>query len=203
MYEPLSLDYNLDALDSVISGETMFIHYEKLYKRYLKRLNDLLVKNNFDFKKDIVYVIQNINEFNPEDRENILFNAGGVLNHELYFKNLSPKGSEPKGEILQDINKNFGSFSNFKEEFKNKANTLKGSGYTFLVLDGDKLKIMNFGNQDSPYMHNLIPIFNMDIWEHAYFLDYFYKKDEYINNFFKIVSFDKINEEYQKANNKL
>ena len=198
MFLPLKLDYSLDSLADIISGETMFIHYEKLYKGYLSRLNNLLKENNFDFNNDIFYVINNINEFNPKDRVKILFNAGGVLNHELFFKNLNKNGNHyPDGKLLEDINITFGSFDNFKNEFKNMANNLMGSGYTFLVLDkNNQLKIMNFSNQDIPQIYGYKPILAFDMWEHAYFLDYLNKKDKYIDNFFKIVSFDKINEEY-------
>lgn len=205
MYSPLTLNYSLDGLEPIISGETMFIHYEKLYKKYLSRLNDLLSKNNYNFNNDKLYLISIINEFNNEDREKLKFNLGGVINHELYFDNLNKSGNHrPSGQLLEAINRNFGSFDKFKEEFKESANNIMGSGYTFLVVDNmNNLKIMNLSNQDSPYFYNYIPIFNLDIWEHAYFLDYLNKKDEYIDNYFQIVDFDKVNEKYQEAINKL
>ena len=120
--------------------------------------------------------------------------------HNLYFYNISNnKYLEPDGLIGKDINKYFGNYNNFKQEFTNKALNLKGSGYTFLVRDNiGTLKIINTSNEDSPYYYDYEPIIGLDLWEHSYFLDYYNDKNTYIANFFKIIDFNKINKYYEK-----
>lgn len=200
MYKAKKLNYDYNDLKPVLSGETVFIHYEKHYKGYLKKLNDLLIKANYDFDKNIENIVLNIDEFPIDMRGDILYNAGGVLNHELYFGNMNPVGSRrPIGALEEAINKKYGSFESFKEKFILEANKLVGSGYTFLVLDNnDELNIINLSNQDTPYSYEYKPIMALDLWEHAYYLDYQNKRSDYINNFFEIVSFDVINENYKK-----
>ncbi len=204
MYKPKSLNYEYNDLVPYISGETIFVHFEKHYKGYLNKLNDLLKSINYSFDKPIEYIVLHIDEFPINLRGDILYNAGGVLNHELYFSNMSNAASRrPIGQIEEAINKKYGNFDNFKKEFINVATKLVGSGYTFLVLDeNNDLKIINFTNQETPYSYGFKPIMTIDLWEHAYYLDYQNKRSDYINNFFEIVSFDVINENYKKALNK-
>lgn len=198
MYKKMQLSYSLDGLEPYISKETMEVHYNTLYTRYLNNLNEVLKKNNFNFsipKEDIYNIIK---RFPIEDRETILFNLGGVLNHELYFDTMTEVVKENKDFENILVNK-YISIDNFISKFSDKAKELKGSGYTFLVIDNDKeLAIVNLSNQDSPYRYGVIPIMNLDLWEHAYFLDYKADKAEYIKNFFKLVDFDKVNKRYEE-----
>ena len=176
MYEPYITDF------------TMNIH-NKILNNYINNINDI---------KDYVYAVNNIDEYPINERGNILFNLGGILNHQLFFGILG-KGemSESfKNKIIED----FGSISNFKEEFIKNANYVVGSGYTFLVLNKDnKLEIINTSNEDTPYSYGLKPIMNLDLWEHAYFLDYQNNRQEYINNFFSIVDFSKVSKIYEEV----
>ena len=196
MYSKMKLNYPYDGLEPYISKETLQIHYETLYTRYLNNLNQILKKNNFNFsipKEDIYNIIK---RFPIEDRDTILFNLGGVLNHELYFSTLTPYAKENNENMIL---KKYLSLNNFIEKFTDKAKELRGSGYTFLVMDNDKsLALINLPNQDSPYRLGLIPIMNLDLWEHAYFLDYHANKDEYIKNFFKLIDLNKIEERYKE-----
>ena len=197
MYTKMSLDYNLDELEPYISRETLNIHYNVLYERYLNNLNSLLKKNNFNFKipKEDIYNI--IKRLPIDDRESILFNLGGVLNHELYFSNLvsNEKSDERFNKLIES---KYMTLQNFIKRFSTKIRDIRGSGYTFLVIDKDKeLGLINLANQDSPYRMGLFPIMNLDIWEHAYFLDYKADKDGYINNYFKILNYSKIYERYE------
>ena len=143
----------------------------------------------------------NIDKFPIEKRGNILFNAGGVLNHNLYWFNISPlKNTHPVGKIASAIDIEYGSFENFKEEFIRKSSLLKGSGFTFLVVNKDgRLEIINTPNQETPYLYGLTPIMALDLWEHAYYLLYQNRRDEYINNFFNIVDFVEINKLYEET----
>ena len=128
-----------------------------------------------------------------ENRDEILFNLGGYLNHSLYFYNLTNKKKDIPIELLNLINKYFGSFSLFKEEFIDMAMEVKGSGYTFLVMDkNNKLRIINTSNQDTPYYYGFTPIMTIDVWEHAYYLKYTYLRKKYLENVFDIIDFDKV-----------
>lgn len=200
MYREKTLPYDYQALEPYIDTRTVGIHYNNHYKGYLNRLNNLLKEQNFKYQYPLAELPKHIDEFPIDVRGDILFNIGGVLNHELYFQNMSPnKNKEPKGVLKEAIEKKYGSFENFKNEFKRNAMLLKGSGYTFLVVKNSELQIVNMPNQETPYTYNMIPIMAIDLWEHAYYLKYQNNKEEYINNFFEIVDFDVILSLYEKA----
>ena len=132
-----------------------------------------------------------------QDIDDILFNLGGVLNHELYFKSIGKKS------IISDVLKNeieneFGSYENFVKLFSESANKLKGSGYTFLVINNKKLEIINMPNQVTPYLYGLIPLLCIDLWEHAYYINYENRKKDYIENFFNIIDFSSANDIFYK-----
>ena len=138
-----------------------------------------------------------IGKFNEEDQKDILYNLGGVLNHNLYFRSMSSKRVLPSGRLKNDIENKYESLNKFFLEFKNKALELKGSGYTFLVVTGDgKLDIINLSNQELPQSFGFIPLFNMDMWEHAYYLNYKNEKGNYIDNFLMIADFTNANRIY-------
>lgn len=199
MYKPLPLKYSDNALEPFISAYTINTHYNKHYQNYLNKLNETLTKLNYDYKEDLVTLVKNIEQFPLTERDTILYNAGGVLNHELYFSNMSPnKNNKPKGKLNDAINKQYGSFENFKNEFIKTSKLLVGSGYTMLVLNNDTLDIINVSNQETPYIYGLTPIMALDLWEHAYYLDYQNEKNNYILNFFEIVDFDVVEQNYEK-----
>lgn len=199
MYSPINLTYSVNALEPYIDGKTMLIHYEKHYMNYLNKLNELLGKYDFNFDIDKEFIFANIDQFKEEDRENILHNLGGVVNHELYFLNMSPNGKNiPFGSLETAINDKYGSYDNFKDEFIKHANELKGSGYVFLVLTpSGELDIISLYNQDSPYNYGLTPIMAMDVWEHAYYLKHQNDKNKYFNDFFNVLNFSYINNLYE------
>lgn len=201
MYKVVDLAYNYNALEPYIDERTMYFHYEKHYKGYLNKLNSILNSINYDYKDPLEVLVTKIDEFPIELRGDILFNAGGVLNHDLYFSELSPKkNTMPVDEIKKAIDSNFGSFENFKKKFIESASHVVGSGWTFLVLTpAKKLEIINTSNQETPYIYGLIPIMGIDLWEHAYYLLYQNRRNEYIDNFFNIIDFNVVNEIYKKA----
>lgn len=196
MFEKIKLTYN--TLSPYIDDETLDLHYNKHYGKYLNTLNKLLIENNYKFTS-LYDLLENISEINLNDRGEILFNLGGVLNHSLYFYNMSPLNKNiPIKELNDEINKTFGSYEEFKKEFKKSALNLQGSGYTFLVLDNNKLKIINTSNQDSPYYYGFIPILALDLWEHSYYLKYKNKKETYIDAWFNLIDYEKTNDLYLK-----
>lgn len=193
MYELKKLPYSYDALEPYIDTHTLGLHRNKHQKNYLDKLNALLLKNNYDFRYPLEELPKHIDEFNMEDRADILFNLGGVINHNIYFASMSFNKEEPNHTIQLLINRSFGNYDNFKQEFKKMALSIKGSGYTFLVIENGRLKLINLLNQDNPYNYNLIPLIGIDMWEHAYYINYENKKDIYIDNFLDIVSFKEAN----------
>lgn len=198
MYQAKSLKYNYDALEPNISSKTIDIHYNKHYLGYLNKLNNLLNSINYDYRYDVKDLIKHIDEFPIDIRDDILFYAGGVINHELYFDNLN--FSPLSGSLKEAIINKYGSVENFEKEFIKAANNLVGSGYTFLVVNRQKeLGIINTSNQETPYLYEMTPIMALDLWEHAYHLDYLNNRNQYILNFFNIINYSKVNENYEKT----
>lgn len=192
MYKAKPLKFSFNALEPYLSEETVRRHYI-IYTNYIKRLNDLIENNKYTLEE----TIKNIDEFPMENRDKILFLSSAILNHELYFENIGLNKSEPVGKLKQKIEQQYGSFEKFKEEFKKQASYVIGSGYTFLILNNNDLEIINTSNQENPYSYDLIPIMNIDLWEHAYYIDYF-NRQEYIDNFFSIIDFEEVNNNYEK-----
>lgn len=196
MYREETLNYT--TLKPVISDETLFLHYNKHYLGYLEKLNNLLKKNNYDNKYTKEELVSHIDIFPLSDRGDILYNLGGVINHELYFKILGGNGI-PNGEILKKINEDFKSVENFKEKIKEKAKKMVGSGYVFIVLNSNKkLDIIILSNQETPYSYGFIPIMAIDLWEHAYYLDYLNNRSTYVDKILTIIDYEKVNEIYKK-----
>ena len=190
LYLLCSLPYQYEALEPFIDTHTLGLHYQKHQKGYLKKLNELLEKNHYQYEYPMEVLSYHILDFSEKDREDILFNLGGVLNHNIYFQSMSNKKEMPSDLLMSKILQSFESFDQFKKLFKEQALKVKGSGYTYLVVDSDnKLLIINFLNQDCPYFHQLIPLLCVDLWEHAYYLNYENKRDLYIDNFFEVMDF--------------
>ena len=200
MYKEIILDYY--DLNPYINKETLLAHLN-IYKNSFNQLQELLIKENYNYTYSMKDLIKNIDIFPLNTRGEILYYLSSILNHNLYFYNISnQKNTQPIGTIKKDIDKYFGNYNNFKAEFIKKALNLKGSGYTFLVREKDgNLKIINTSNEDSPYYYNLDPIITLDLWEHAYFIQYKNNKLAYINNFFKLLDFNKINKYYERLLN--
>jgi len=193
-----NLPYSYEALEPFIDTHTLGLHYQKHQKGYLKKLNELLAKNNYNFKYPMEILDNHIDEFFETDQNDILFNLGGVLNHIIYFHSMSPKKVMPIGVLETKILNTFESLDNFKRLFKESAMKVKGSGYTYLVLDkNNDLLIINTLNQDCPYFHELIPLLCIDLWEHAYYINYENKRDLYIDNFFEVMDFKFANKIYE------
>ena len=197
MYEKIKLDYS--SLDPYITEKTIYINYYNYYGNYIDNLNKLLIKNNYDYIYSMEELIDRIDMFNLEDRDDILYNLMGSLNHELFFYTISPYGkNKPIGNIKNKIEEEFGTYDKFREEFIKKALELKGSGYTFLVVNDSKLQIINTSVEDSALLYGFIPLLVIDMWEHAYYLDYEDNKLDYINNWFKLIVLEKLEKIYNK-----
>lgn len=205
MYKSVALPYDYNALEPVIDEKTVNIHYNKHYLGYLNKLNNFLNSVNYDYRYSKEDLVKHIDEIPLSIRDDVLYNLGGVINHELYFYSMGNKKiNVPIGSLNKKIIEQFGSFSNFKKKFIETSNYLVGSGYTFLIVNknGD-LEIINTPNQETPYLYDLIPIMALDLWEHAYYLLYQNRRSDYINNFFEIIDFNNINQNYEEALSKV
>jgi len=195
------LPYSYSALKKFVDPETMDIHYNKHYKGYVKKLNDALSSRKGDM--ELEDIVKSISKFDVKVRNN----AGGAFNHALFWKMLSPKKQTLKGGLLDKITKQYGSFKNFKEEFNKVALDRFGSGWAWLILTkNNKLKIMSTPNQDNPLMNVVegggYPLLGLDVWEHAYYLRYRNKRDQYINRFWNHINWEFVNDLYELRTNK-
>ncbi len=191
------LPYAYDALEPYIDTLTMQIHHDKHHQTYVDKLNaalekypDLQGKSVADLLKDFASV--------PEDIKTAVQNhGGGHANHSLFWTILDPKGGgSPTGELATAIDSAFTSFDKFKEDFTAAATNRFGSGWAWLVVDKGQLKITSTANQDSPLINGQIPLFGLDVWEHAYYLKYQNRRPEYISAFWNIINWPEIEKNF-------
>ncbi len=190
IFELPKLPYEAGALSPVISKQTIEFHHGKHHQAYINNLNNLIKGTSFEN----VTLEQIIKE-----AEGGIFNNGAqVWNHTFYFMSFAPEGTrEPQGALAQSINKQFGSFSGFKEQFNKAAATLFGSGWAWLVKKDDgTLDIVQESNAGNPLRKGLTPILTCDVWEHAYYLDYQNKRPDYVSSFWDILNWDVISKRY-------
>ena len=194
------LPYSYDALSPNISVFTMENHYSKHYLTYTTNLNNAIIGTPLEN----LTIEEVLAKLDPSVLD-IKNNAGGYYNHSLYFECIGPKaGGQPQGTLAEAIAKNFGSFENFTSAFKDEAAKQFGSGWVWLIVDKTgNLLITNTQNQDNPLMRNAAvsgkPILALDLWEHAYYLDYQYKRKNYVDAFFNVINWKKVSENYDEA----
>jgi superoxide dismutase, Fe-Mn family len=194
MFTLSDLPYAYNALEPFIDEETMRVHHDGHHATYVKNLNDILVGNDEFLTMDIEKLLKFLDKVPEEIRTKVKNNAGGHFHHSFFWEILRPNGGEePDGQLKELIDKTFGSFNSFKEKFNQSALSLFGSGWTWLVLNGKNLEIENTANQDSPVSLGKIPLFAIDLWEHAYYLKYKNKRVDYINAFWNVANWREIN----------
>ncbi|WP_141431563.1 superoxide dismutase SodA [Bacillus sp. 03113] len=194
------LPYAYDALEPTIDKETMNIHHTKHHNTYVTNLNAALEGNEELLSKSVEEVISNLDAVPEAVRTAVRNNGGGHANHSLFWTLLSPEGGgEPTGELAEAIASKFGSFESFKEEFAKAGATRFGSGWAWLVVNNGELEVTSTPNQDSPLMEAKTPILGLDVWEHAYYLNYQNRRPDYINAFFNVVNWDEVAKLYSAA----
>jgi Fe-Mn family superoxide dismutase len=189
-FELPPLPYALDALEPHISQKTLEFHHGKHHQAYVNNLNNLVPGSAFE-DADLEKIIK--------EADGGIFNNGAqVWNHTFYFNSFSPNGGgEPKGELAEAINKAFGSFDAFKDEFSKAAATLFGSGWAWLVKKDDgSLEIVKESNAGNPLRSGVTPILTCDVWEHAYYLDKQNKRPDYIADFWKVIDWNIVGGRY-------
>ncbi len=199
-FELPKLKYGFDALEPHIDARTMEIHHGKHHAGYTKKLNDAIEGTDLE-GKTIENILKNLDMSNKAVRNN----GGGFYNHRLFWEIMSPDGGgKPEGDLAKAIDKAYGSFEAFKDAFSSAAAGQFGSGWAWLcVHEGGKVEICSTPNQDNPIMPGVgcggHPILGIDVWEHAYYLNYQNKRPEYIDAFFNVIDWKEVSSRYAKA----
>ena len=194
------LPYAYDALEPYIDEETMHLHHDKHHNTYVTNLNAAIEKHPELGEKSVEELLADFDSVPEDIKTAVRNNGGGHANHSFFWEILAPNaGGEPTGAIKEAIEETFGSFADFKEEFKTAATGRFGSGWAWLVIKDGKLAITSTANQDSPLMVGQTPLLGVDVWEHAYYLKYKNVRPDYINAFWSVVNWDKVNDFYAKA----
>ncbi len=197
-YQLEPLPYSYDSLEPYIDEQTMKFHHDKHYQTYIDKLNAAL-ENYPDLQtKNLDDLLKNLNTIEEKIRPAIKNHGGGVWNHNFFWQILK-KEVAPAGQIAKAITDKFGDFEQFKKLFTESAGTLFGSGWTWLVLNQGELEIINKPNQDSPLTDGKTPLLTIDVWEHAYYLKYQNRRAEYIQNFFNVINWQKVEEIYLRS----
>lgn len=195
------LPYNANALSRAIDAETMRIHHGRHHQTYVTNLNNALKDQPNLQKLSVEAMLRNLNAVPQAIREKVRNNAGGHLNHTIFWQIMSPNGGgQPRGAIAQAINQTFGSFDNFRKQFNQAGADRFGSGWVWLVRNPQgQLQIVSTANQDNPISNGSYPIMGNDVWEHAYYLRYQNRRADYLNNWWNVVNWNEINRRYQAA----
>ena len=196
-----NLPYNFDALEPHIDSKTMQIHHGKHHAGYTNKLNAAIAGTDLE-GKTIEDILKNLDMNNTAVRNN----GGGYFNHSLFWEIMGPNcGGKPEGQLAAAIDKDFGSFDEFKSNFSSAAGTRFGSGWAWLCVDlNGGLEVCSTANQDNPLMPGecgKTPILGLDVWEHAYYLNYQNRRPDYVAAFFSVINWIKVSENYNSATN--
>ncbi len=199
-HELPALPYEFNALEPHIDEETMKIHHGKHHNTYVTKLNAALEGHADLQDKGINALVSNLDAVPENIRTAVRNNGGGHANHTMFWQMLSPNGGgAPKGEVADAINSKFGSFEKFQEEFAAAAAGRFGSGWAWLVVNNGELEVTSTPNQDTPLTDGKTPVLGLDVWEHAYYLNYQNRRPDYISAFWNVVNWDEVEKRYQEA----
>lgn len=199
-FELPPLPYAYDALEPYIDAQTMQLHHDKHHATYVTNLNNALKGTQYE-SLAVGDVIRRLNEIPENVRTAVRNNGGGHLNHSMFWQIMKPNGGgAPTGEIASAIDSAFGSFDAFKTAFNDAGAKRFGSGWAWLVLDGNgKLQVTSTANQDNPTTDGLFAILGNDVWEHAYYLKYQNRRPEYLSAWWNVVNWDEVNKRFAEA----
>lgn len=201
MYTLPSLPYEYKDLEPHIDAQTMEIHYTKHHQGYINKLNDALKDHTDLLEKPVEELVAELNSLPEKVQTAVRNNGGGHANHSLFWSILTPSGaSEPNGALADAIKEKFGSFDEFKDEFTSTAGSQFGSGWGWLVVTADKnLAVVSTPNQDSPLTSGKTPVLGVDVWEHAYYLNYQNRRPDYLHAFWNVVNWTEVERRYEAA----
>lgn len=198
-YSLPELPYPYDALEPHIDAKTMEIHHSKHHNGYVTKVNAAIAGTEFE-SKTVEELVADLDSLPGGIRNAVRNNGGGHANHSLFWTVMKQGGGgKPTGELAEAIDASFGSFDNFKEQFANAAATRFGSGWAWLVVSDGKLAVESTGNQDNPLMEGRTPILGVDVWEHAYYLNYQNRRPDYVEAFFHVINWDEVSRRYASA----
>lgn len=199
MFELPQLKYSYNSLEPYISEEILHFHHDKHHQAYLDKLNAVIQKNFSLQNKTIEEILSNASSLDEENRLSIVNNGGGYFNHNFYWEILGPNFHfDLNSDIGKEIIKKFQSYDNFKKLFSDKAINRFGSGYAWLVLNDSELEIMDTLNQDCPLSVGKKPLICIDVWEHAYYLQYQNRRSAYVEAWWNVINWEKVNENFLK-----
>ncbi|HET7579804.1 MAG TPA: superoxide dismutase [Bacillales bacterium] len=199
-YELPELPYAYNALEPHIDEETMKIHHDKHHNTYVTKLNAALEGHEDLSQKSVDELVANLDAVPENIRTAVRNNGGGHANHSFFWPIMSPNGGgQPSGELADAISQKFGSFDDFKEQFKKAAAGRFGSGWAWLVVNNGELEIVDTPNQDNPLADGKTPVLGVDVWEHAYYLKYQNRRPDYLEAFFNVINWDEVEKRYQAA----
>lgn len=195
------LPYEYDALTPVLDANTMHFHHDRHYKAYVDQLNSILADYPQLQKMSLYELLSEPEKLPAAAQIPILNQGGGVYNHELYFDGMkSPAGQEPSGSLMEALERDFGSYAQWKEKMKQAAVSKFGSGWAWLLADANGiLRIHQSANQDVPDLKIDTPILLVDVWEHAYYLQYQNRRAEYVDGWFSLINWKKAGRRYEEA----
>ncbi|NWG08541.1 MAG: superoxide dismutase [Chloroflexi bacterium] len=197
-FELPKLAYAYDALEPHIDARTMEIHHTKHHQTYITNLNGAIEKTPELAGKSLEALLSDLNAVPETVRTVVRNHGGGTFNHNLFWEIMGPKaGGAPKGELAKAIDTSFGSFDAFKDEFTKSAVGRFGSGWAWLVKKGNGLAVVSTANQDSPLSDGLTPILGIDVWEHAYYLNYQNRRPDYVAAWWNVVNWDAVAEKFK------
>ncbi len=200
MYTLPQLNYSYNALEPYIDSRTMEIHHTKHHQAYIDKANAVLELVPEWQDKQVEELLQNIDVVPESVRQKLVNNAGGHANHSLFWQVMTPGGSKISADMLTIIDYNFGGLESLIEQFNEAAQGRFGSGWAWLVAHSEEsLEVISTANQDSPLMHGLTPILGLDVWEHAYYLNYQNKRPDYIQAWWNVVNWEQVEKNYQAA----
>lgn len=189
-----ALPYAYNALEPHIDAKTMEIHHTKHHQAYINNANNALKDQPALEAKSVEALISDLTQVPENIRTVLRNNAGGHANHSLFWTVMAPNaGGDPTGDVAAGINAAFGSYATFKEKFTAAATTRFGSGWAWLVVGTSGLEVLSTPNQDSPLMEGKTPILGLDVWEHAYYLNYQNRRPDYIAAFYNVINWAEVN----------
>ncbi len=198
MFTLKPLKYAFNALEPYYDAKTVEIHHTKHHQSYVTNLNNALEKLDQFKDLDLNEILTSLDKFPNEIKTTVRNNAGGIFNHDLFWDQFSQNPKPISNNLLVMIEKDFKSFDNFKTEFETKAKTNFGSSWTFLVQDNNQLKIVNLPNHDCPVSNNQNPLMVIDVWEHAYYLKFQNRRNEWIDSFWNILDWEVVESNLDK-----
>lgn len=202
MFTLPDLPYGYDALAPYVSEQIQQLHHDKHHQAYVDNLNKALEKYPDLQNKTIEEIITSLDEVPEDVRTTVRNNGGGHYNHSMFWEMMAPKkgtGQNPSGTLLDKIQHSFGDMKTFQEQFTQGATKIFGSGWEWLVIDNGELKLMSTPNQDNPLTQGFIPVLGLDVWEHAYYLQYYNKRADYIEAWWNIVNWDDVAKRLDQA----